>query len=104
MGQLNAKLRKDITCNCSQFFVIFSFAINPWGQAIMKSFQQVDFDTERSASPFNDELSQASISSHGRTDESSKKWQANRLLNDKEKIQSTSSERQILTTFNGRFF
>ena len=24
MGQLNAKLRKDVTCNCSQFFVIFS--------------------------------------------------------------------------------
>lgn len=39
----------------------------------MKSFQQVDFDTKRAASPFNDELSQASISSHGRTDESSKK-------------------------------
>lgn len=39
----------------------------------MKSFQQVDFDTERAASPFDDELSQASISSHGRTDESSKK-------------------------------
>ena len=39
----------------------------------MKSFQQADFDTERGASPFNDELSQASISIHGTTDESSKK-------------------------------
>jgi len=39
----------------------------------MKSFQQVGFDTERAASPFNDELSQAAIRGHGRTDESRKK-------------------------------
>lgn len=39
----------------------------------MKSFQQVDSDTEKAVSAFNAELSQASISSHGRTAESSKK-------------------------------
>lgn len=82
----------------------FSCAINLWGQEIMKSFQQVDFDTGRAASPSNDKLSQALISSHGRTDESSKKWQMNRLLNDKEKIRSKPSERQILIGFNGRGF
>lgn len=103
MGQLNAKEGHysrllPVLCN------IFSFAINLSGQAIMKSFQQVDFDTERAASPSNDELSQASISSHGRADESGEKWQTNRLLNDKEKIQSAPSERQILTTFDGSFF
>lgn len=39
----------------------------------MKSFLQVDFDTEKAVSAFNDELSHASINSHSRTAESSKK-------------------------------
>lgn len=77
-----------------------SFAVNLWGQAITEGFQQ--FFTGRAASPVQEELSQASISGPGRTDESSETWQTHRFIHDKEKLLSAPPARPSLTAFNGR--